>query len=78
MFGMSREQLLGFVRHIITFVGGMLVTRGKLDEGQLEAISGVIITIVGLIFSFSAPEKASAASGGGTSSAVGTMKPPGA
>lgn len=57
MFGLSREQLLGFLRHVITFVGGIFVARGKLDPVAVDSIGGAIITLVGLFFSSSAPEK---------------------
>lgn len=55
--GVNKEQFLGFVRHVITFFGGILVARGKVDPTQIETISGVIVTVVGLVFSFLSPEK---------------------
>lgn len=57
MLGLNKEQLLGFLRHIITFVGGILVARGKLDPVAVESIGGAIITLVGLGFSLMTPEK---------------------
>ena len=53
----NREQLLGVVRHIVTFVGGILVAKGKLDIGSVETLAGVVSTIAGLVLSFVAPEK---------------------
>ncbi len=53
----SRDQALGFIRHVVTFVGGILVARGKIDVAQVETIAGVIVTVAGLVFSFLAPEK---------------------
>ena len=58
MFGIAHEKILGLLRHLITFVGGWLVARGKIDEPTLESIGGGIITIVGVVFSLLAPEKA--------------------
>jgi hypothetical protein len=53
----NRDQVLGFIRHIITFAGGILVARGKLDPTQVETIGGLVVTVAGLVFSFMAPEK---------------------
>jgi len=56
MFG-TRDQILGLIRHIITFVGGVLVARGKIDVSQIETIAGIVTTIAGFLFSMMAPEK---------------------
>lgn len=56
MFG-SKDQILGLIRHIVTFVGGILVARGKIDPTQIETIGGIIITVAGFLFSVLAPEK---------------------
>jgi len=53
----NKDQFLGVVRHVVTFIGGVLVARGKLDMGSVETIVGFITTVTGLIFSFIAPEK---------------------
>jgi len=57
MPGVNRDQVLGFIRHVITFAGGILVARGKLDPTQVETIGGLVVTVAGLVFSFMAPEK---------------------
>ena len=31
-FNMKKEQVLGVVRHVLTFGGGLLVARGLLDD----------------------------------------------
>jgi hypothetical protein len=54
----NQEQTVGLIRHVITFIGGILVARGKLDVGSVETISGLVVTVVGFLFSFLAPEKA--------------------
>lgn len=59
MLGVNRDQVLGVVRHVITFVGGILVARGKVDVEQVETVAGIVVTLVGLVFSFLAPEKTS-------------------
>ena len=53
----NKDQFLGVVRHIVTFVGGILVARGKLDVGSVETIAGIVSTVAGLVLSFIAPEK---------------------
>lgn len=57
MFGVSKEQILGLVRHIITFIGGILVARGKIDPGQIETIAGIVATVAGFLLSLMSPEK---------------------
>lgn len=57
MFGVTKDQILGLVRHIITFVGGILVARGKIDPGQIETIAGIVATVAGFLLSMMSPEK---------------------
>jgi hypothetical protein len=44
---MNTAQILGTLRHGLTFLGGILVTRGFVDESLLEELIGSFITIVG-------------------------------
>lgn len=48
---MKKEQVLGIVRHSLTFIGGILVMKGVVDEATFTEISGAVITIVGGIWS---------------------------
>jgi hypothetical protein len=48
---LSKEQLLGIVRHGLTFVGGLLLMKGLVDEAILSEISGAVITLTGAIWS---------------------------
>jgi hypothetical protein len=48
---MTREQILGIARHTLTFLGGILVMKGVLDETTWSEISGSAITLAGLIWS---------------------------
>lgn len=57
MGNLQQEQVLGIVRHIITFAGGALVARGKLSPTDLETISGIVAAIVGVGWSFLAKTK---------------------
>jgi len=48
---MKKEQILGILRHSLTFLGGLLVMRGLVDETTATEIIGGIITLVGTIWS---------------------------
>lgn len=48
---MSKEQVLGVVRHGLTFLGGLLVTKGLMDTGMVEEVMGAVITLVGAVWS---------------------------
>ena len=61
---MRNPQLLGIIRHIMTLIGGFLVAVGVLTEdlvGQVTeaviAIVGAVLTLIGLVASWKAPEK---------------------
>lgn len=48
---MKKEQVLGIVRHTITFLGGLLVMKGLIDSETLTELSGALITLIGGIWS---------------------------
>lgn len=48
---MTKEQLLGIVRHTLTFVGGILVAYGVITSGVVIEILGSASTITGVIWS---------------------------
>lgn len=48
---LTREQVLGIIRHTLTFVGGILVTKGLIDETAVTEIIGGIVTLTGTIWS---------------------------
>lgn len=48
---MTKEQVLGIVRHVLTFGGGWLVTKGAIDEGLLVEIVGAVTTLAGAVWS---------------------------
>lgn len=45
------DTTLGVIRHILTLVGGGLVTNGTVTDGQLEIVTGAIVGIVGVVWS---------------------------
>ena len=48
---MNKEQILGIIRHALTFVGGILIMKGITDEGGWTEISGGAVTLIGAIWS---------------------------
>lgn len=54
---MNKEKVMGVVRHVLTFGGGYIVARGWLDEGTVAELVGATVTIVGVVWSYFAPEK---------------------
>jgi hypothetical protein len=48
---MNKEQILGILRHLFTFIGGILVLKGLIDESLIEQISGGLITLIGTVWS---------------------------
>ncbi len=48
---MKKEQILGIVRHVLTFAGGLLVAKGLATEALAQEIIGATITLIGGIWS---------------------------
>jgi uncharacterized membrane protein YphA (DoxX/SURF4 family) len=48
---MKKEQLLGVVRHVLTFVGGILIANGLASEALSQELVGATITLIGGIWS---------------------------
>ncbi len=48
---LTKDQLMGIVRHVITFVGGILVTKGLIDDSTLTEIIGGTVALSGAIWS---------------------------
>lgn len=55
---MNKEQILGIVRHSLTFIGGILVMKGLVDESTVGEIIGGVITLTGTIWSIVEKNKA--------------------
>ena len=45
---MTKEVLLGLLRHVLTFGGGLLVTKGLADASMVNEAVGAIITLAGI------------------------------
>jgi hypothetical protein len=48
---LTKDQILGITRHALTFVGGLLLMKGLVDEALFTEISGGIMTLVGAVWS---------------------------
>jgi len=48
---LTKEQILGIVRHALTFVGGIVVMKGFIDEATVTEIIGGAMTLTGAIWS---------------------------
>lgn len=55
---LTQEQVLGIIRHTLTFVGGILIAKGLVDETLVSEITGGVLTLVGAIWSIVAKNKA--------------------
>ena len=47
---MKKEQILSIIRHTLTFVGGVFVTKGLIDETIAGEIIGGMMTLIGLLW----------------------------
>ena len=54
---MKKEQIFGLIRHALTIIGGALVAKGYIGDEVSEEIIGVIVSTVGIIWSFTAKKK---------------------
>lgn len=48
---LTKEQLMGILRHGLTFIGGLLIMKGLVDEAAIEEVIGGVITLTGTIWS---------------------------
>lgn len=46
------NTLSGLIRHGLTFIGGLLVSKGIIDEQTLPEVIGAIMTLGGFVWSF--------------------------
>lgn len=49
---MTKSQLMGLIRHILTAAGGIAIAFGYIDEGVVESIIGAVMLLVGVAWSF--------------------------
>ena len=51
------NTLNGLIRHGLTFIGGLLVSKGYMDEQTLMEVIGSIMTLGGFVWSFISKKK---------------------
>jgi hypothetical protein len=47
---MTKDQILSLIRHTLTFVGGVFISQGILDNSVSEQIIATTITLIGLVW----------------------------
>jgi hypothetical protein len=47
----QKEQVLGLIRHALTFIGGVVVAKGLATDSQMMDIVGMTMTLVGAVWS---------------------------
>jgi len=48
---LSKEQIMGIIRHALTFVGGIIIMKGLVDETTITEIIGGAMTLTGAVWS---------------------------
>ena len=57
-FIIMKDQTLGLIRHALTFVGGIIVAKGFIDDVLFQEILGGIMTLVGSVWSVASKKSA--------------------
>lgn len=50
----KKEKVMGMVRHLLTFFGGIIVSYGLAENAIVHEIVGALITVIGGVWSISA------------------------
>lgn len=48
---MNKQQIMGIIRHTLTFIGGILVIKGITTETISNEVIGAVITAIGAVWS---------------------------
>ena len=55
---MNKAKTLGLIRHILTYLGGVIAATGVgITESDITTAVGAVVTLVGMVWSWKAPEK---------------------
>ncbi len=49
---MSAEVWMGFVRHLLTMLGGVLIAKGWATDAMMPELIGAVMTLVGFVWSY--------------------------
>lgn len=55
---MNQDQIFGIIRHVLTTLGGVAVTKGWIDEESILELTGLVMSAVGFAWSFWIKKKA--------------------
>jgi hypothetical protein len=44
---MNKEQIMGLIRHVLTFVGGIIVAKGIATDATSSELIGGLMTVIG-------------------------------
>jgi hypothetical protein len=53
-----KDQVLGLIRHTLTFVGGVIVAKGLVDDVVFQEILGAVMTLIGAGWSVASKKSA--------------------
>lgn len=48
---MNKDQIMGYIRHALTFAGGFIVAKGLIPAEMLNEAIGAAVTLIGVIWS---------------------------
>lgn len=48
---MNKAAILGFLRHVLTYGGGFLTSKGIVDASSAESLVGGAVAVAGLVWS---------------------------
>jgi len=50
MFGFSTDMMISLLRHLLTFIAGLIVAKGWVTADQASELAGGIVAIAGVLF----------------------------
>jgi hypothetical protein len=48
---MKKEQIIGIIRHILTFAGGVIIAKGLATDAVILELIGSVTTLIGGVWS---------------------------
>ena len=51
---LSKEQILGIIRHLLTIIGGVVIAKGYMEEDVVGEAIGAVMSLVGIVWSIAA------------------------
>lgn len=72
---MSRDEFLGLLRQLITFVGAIAVSHGTLQQSDLEALLGILLAVASALWMIWAKRQAATEHAAAVQAALYTTPP---